>query len=611
MGRMDDPILTEGDRGFRGIDSYLEPTTLEGGLVETSQNMRLDGDIASVRKGIEFKSGAVSLTYAAGSEEIFCSTLFSDPATGIEFIASATKNKVILWNDQNDSGIDIAYPGGETVTTADNASFVQAMEKLILFRGTSKDPLEWNGDFTTPTSFTVKNNSSPTAGRIECPSTNFGLFFANRLIVPQPSDSAYTVIMSDLLDTDNFFAADSQFRINRGTADRLVGFTPYLENQLLVFYRNSIHLINNVATTSAAAVFEITRQRGCVARKSVAASGPQIYFLSDDGVFTLQQGLDPAKGLGVAISKVSGEAVPLSRPIQDQFKEVNYAHADKAVGIVFDNKYYLAVPTGSSTTNNKVFIYDILNTAWTSVDSFPAGFAIDDFVTVLHGSNPQKRRLFAVSDKGWHLVEEGTTDITGTVGSASTTSTAISAKLKTRSFTLGNLDVKRWRRGQLGVSTDEFNEFFVFPTTDGIQNYSTPYPQIKVINKWHPFLIEGNSYDLLQAQITGGVLTNIKLDNTSAGAQFVGLGAGRGNDWEVLSQSVFTIKVNTIDPDSSSTVLTHTKNGAEDSLLRFGSGRARGYAASVEVDVTVGRPSFRHVSLEAIAGGANARREIA
>lgn len=163
----------------------------------------------------------------------------------------------------------------------------------------------------------------------------------------------------------------------------------------------------------------------------------------------------------------------------------------------------------------------------------------------------------------------------------------------------------------MGVSTDEFNEFFVFPTTDGIQNYSTPYPQIKVINKWHPHLIEGNSYDLLQAQITGGVLTNIKLDNTSAGAQFVGLGAGRGNDWEILSQSVFTIKVNTIDPDSSSTVLTHTKNGAEDSLLRFGSGRARGYAASVEVDVTVGRPSFRHVSLEAIAGGANARREIA
>ena len=539
MGRMDDPVLAEGDRGFRGIDSYLEPTTLEGGLVEASQNMRLDGDLASVRKGIEFKAGAVTLTYSAGVDEIFCSTLFSDPATGNEYIACATKDKVILWNDSNNTGIYVDYTGSEVVAAADGASFCQSLEKLILFRGTGKDPLEWdgvftdtNGDGTVDSTFNLKNNGSPTAGRIECPRTDFGVFFANRLIVPQPSDSAYTIIMSDLLDTDNFYAAESQFRINRGTADRLVGFTPYLENQLLVFFRNSIHLINNVATTSAAAVFEITRQRGCVARKSVAASGPQIYFLSDDGVFTLQQGLDPAKGLGVAISKVSGEAIPLSRPIQDQFKEVNYAAADKACGIVFDNKYFLACPTGSSTDNNKIFVYDILNTAWTSIDSFPAGFVIDDFVTVLHGSNPQKRRLFAVNDKGWHLVDEATTDITGTIGSASTTSTAISAKLKTRSFTLGSIDVKSWKRGQLGC--------------------------------------------------------------------------------EVNNGDQFTIKVNTTDPDRSTTVHTENYSGsAEEKLIRFGSGRARGYAANVEIDVTAGRPSFRHVSLEAIAGGANARREIA
>jgi hypothetical protein len=539
MGRMDDPVLAEGDRGFRGIDSYLEPTTLEGGLVEASQNMRLDGDLASVRKGIEFKAGAVTLTYSAGTEEVFASSLFSDPATGNEYIACATKDKVILWNDSNNTGIYVDYTGSEVVAAADGASFCQSLEKLILFRGTGKDPLEWdgvftdtNGDGTVDSTFNLKNNGSPTAGRIECPRTDFGVFFANRLIVPQPSDSAYTIIMSDLLDTDNFYAAESQFRINRGTADRLVGFTPYLENQLLVFFRNSIHLVNNVATTSAAAVFEITRQRGCVARKSVAASGPQIYFLSDDGVFTLQQGLDPAKGLGVAISKVSGEAIPLSRPIQDQFKEVNYAAADKACGIVFDNKYFLACPTGSSTDNNKIFVYDILNTAWTSIDSFPAGFVIDDFVTVLHGSNPQKRRLFAVNDKGWHLVDEATTDITGTIGSASTTSTAISAKLKTRSFTLGSIDVKSWKRGQLGC--------------------------------------------------------------------------------EVNNGDQFTIKVNTTDPDRSNTVHTENYSGsAEEKLIRFGSGRARGYAANVEIDVTAGRPSFRHVSLEAIAGGANARREIA
>jgi hypothetical protein len=466
-GRLDSPIVTDGDRGFRAIDSYLEPTTLQGGTVQTSENMRLDGDIAEVRKGIEFKAGAVTLTHS-GTDQVFTSTLFSDPVTGQEFIAAATKDKVILWNDQNNSGINIAYPGGQVVASGDNASFVQCLEKLILFRGTSKSPLEWNGDFTTPTAFTVKANASPSAGTIECPNTNFGIFASNRLIIPQPSDSNYTVLASLALNTDEFQESTSQFRINRGTADRLIGFYPYLENQLICFFRNSIHLINNTASPENAAVFEITRQHGCIARKSVAASGPQIYFLSDSGVMTLQQGLDPAKGIGVSISKVSGEAIPLSRPIQNKFKDLNITQIDKAVGTVFGNKYYLAFPgTASSTENDTIAIYDILNNGWTSIDTFPSGFNIDDFVAILNGSNPRKRRLFAVNDKGWHLVEEAQTDITGTIGSATTTSTAITAKLKSRGFSFGDVNVKRYRRGQVGVETNNGDSITVrINTTD-------------------------------------------------------------------------------------------------------------------------------------------------
>ena len=210
LGRLDDPIFTDGDRGFRGINSYLEPTTLDAGMVEISENFRLEGDLAKVRKGLQFMGGFVNFTYSA-VDRLFASTLFSDPATGVEFIAVATKDKVILWNNDNHTGIDIAYPVGEIVASGDNASFVQAMEKLILFRGENKTPLEWDGDYTTPTAFTVKQNATPTAGRIECPSTNFGVFFNNRLIVPQPSDSNYTVIASDLLDTDNFYPQNLNF----------------------------------------------------------------------------------------------------------------------------------------------------------------------------------------------------------------------------------------------------------------------------------------------------------------------------------------------------------------------------------------------------------------
>ena len=537
-GRLDEQVLVDGDRGFKGIDSYLEQTSLEGGFVQESENMRLSGDLAEVRKGIDFLAGSVTLTYSAGTEQVFASTLFSDPATGNEFVVAATRTKAIIWNDANNSGIAIDYPGGEVVATADGASFVQSLEKLILFRGKNKTPLEWDGDFTTPTDFVVKANASPGAGRIQCPNTDFGIFFRNRLIIPQPTDSAYTVLMSDLLDTDNYSTGDSQFRINKGSADKLVGFFPYQEAQLIVFMRNSIHMINNIATTSAANTYEITRQHGCVARKSIAQSGPQTFFLSDNGVIVLSPGTDPAKGLGVAISKISGETIPMTRPIQDQFDEVNFAAADQSCGVVYDNKYYLAVPTGSSTVPNKVFIFNLLSSTWISVDDYPAmvgslAFHVDDWVVCSHGSNPTRRRLFACNDTGWYLMEENTTDDSGRkIGSTSETgTTAIAGKLKSRSFTFNNIDVKSWKRGQLGVNT--------------------------------------------------------------------------------VSGDAFNVKVNTIDPDSSTTVLTHTASGTEEALFRFGTGRTRGYGANIEVNVTAGTPSFRHLSLEAIGVGANSRREIA
>jgi hypothetical protein len=536
-GQLDTPAITEGDVGFVGMNSYLEPTSLQPGMVADSQNMVLEGDTATVRKGIDFLAGGVTLSYNGTNEMVFATTLFSDPVTGEEFLAAATKDKVILYNDNNASGINIDYPGSEVVATADNASFVQNFEKLILFRGTAKRPLEWDGNHSSPTDFVVKT-ASASGGGIACPNTDYGISFRNRLIIPQPTDSNYTVLMSDLLDSNNFTAADSQFRINKGSADFLVGFIPYQEDQLIVFFRNSIHLINNVATTSAANVYEITRQHGCVARKSIAQSGPQTFFLSDNGVVVLSPGVDPAKGLGVAISKVQGETIPLTRPIQDQFADVNYAAADLACGVVFDNKYFLACPTLSSTVPNKIFVFDLLSSQWSSVDDYPAmfdslAFHVDDWVVCSHGSNPTRRRLFACNDTGWYLCFENSTDDSNRkIGSSSeSNTTAIAAKLKTRDYLFGEQGIKSFKRGQLGAS--------------------------------------------------------------------------------FVSSDEFTIKLNTTDPDSSTTVLSYTGGSTEEALLRFSGARQRGYSGSIELDVIAGRPEFRHVQLEAVGQGLNARREVA
>ena len=53
-GPLDNRVVAEGDHGFRAIDSYLEATTLTGGQVTASENFRLEGDTATVRKGLDF-----------------------------------------------------------------------------------------------------------------------------------------------------------------------------------------------------------------------------------------------------------------------------------------------------------------------------------------------------------------------------------------------------------------------------------------------------------------------------------------------------------------------------------------------------------------------------
>ena len=87
-GPLDTPAITEGDVGFVGMNSYLEPTSLQPGMVADSQNMVLEGDTATVRKGIDFLAGAVTLTYS-GTDMVFASTVYSDPATGNEYVVVA------------------------------------------------------------------------------------------------------------------------------------------------------------------------------------------------------------------------------------------------------------------------------------------------------------------------------------------------------------------------------------------------------------------------------------------------------------------------------------------------------------------------------------------
>ena len=613
-GKLDDQVAMEGDGAFMGLNSYMDETILPEGIVSTAKNVRMDSGKIQVRKGLDFLAGGVTLTYSTTSgqeEQVFGAGRFSSPADQTEWILSATKSKAVLWNKDNTGGKYVSFYGvtvaasavttgtekitmsshtfqtGDTVQvatsdtiptglainttyyvidsgtndiqlattlalatagtainitsqgagnhtitnvviTTQNAQVLQSFQKVFIFRSGAR-PLVWdgvmtdtNGDNTVDSTFKgVTMTASDASSGIAMPNAEWGIHFRNRIICPWTDDSDNSMVLSDLLDHEQFPNTGKHF-INKGSADFLVGISPYSEDQLLILNRHSVHIFNNVTTIASSNSYEITRQYGCVARKTIVQSGPNTYFLSDAGVMVITPGIDPAKGLGIAISKATGEQKPLSEPINDFIQTIDFTPSvvEKAVSIVHDNKLYVAVPTGDSTDNNSVAVYDLFTDNWISIDTFgEAAFSVEDFVIAAHGSDPERKRLFITNKTGWYLYEENTLDDSGReVGSTSESgTTAITGQIISRAMTFDDPTQKRFKRGQLAC--------------------------------------------------------------------------------EVADGDNFTIKSVTREPDKTDTVRTITATAAEENIKKFSIKRP-GYACSIQIDVTGGRPAFRHVLVE-------------
>lgn len=218
-----------------------------------------------------------------------------------------------------------------------------------------------------------------------------------------PRDIHDELIAGDILDSDTFDAISNQFRITGGVADYLVGLHPFFDDTLLVFMRNSIHAISGtVGSLLDTSVRELTREIGCVARKSIVSQGNSVFFLSDNGVYGLEfQDLYNLRGV----------ERPLSENIQPLIDRISRDLAGDAVAAYFNNRYWIAVPLdtlprqGDAKGNNAILVYNLLNRSWESVDTFgDPEFLITD---LLIGSAGARNDLYAVTRAGGiHILDD-------------------------------------------------------------------------------------------------------------------------------------------------------------------------------------------------------------
>jgi hypothetical protein len=350
------------------------------------------------------------------------------------------------------------------------------------------------GDYNTSSTdiFEFGGRFSVGGGFMHQPGAPWGIHFQRRLWVPYLYDQSgeynaatYTsrkitdeIAVSDILDTTTFDQIENQFRISGGTADYVVGMHGFYDDALVVLNRNSLYIVKGtLGSLLDTQVKELTSEIGCLARKSVVMRGNTMMFLSDDGVYSLEFLND---------YNLRGSDEPISKNIQPYIDRINKNYAADAVGILYDNRYYLAVALDSVTGandaqgNNSVLVYNFKNKGWESLDTYGnSGFLIKNLIT---GGAGVRNDLYAVTQNGGlHQIDAVESSIDrlniSNLGLPVVTST-INSSLTTRGYDLKTMDRKRFTDAQINMQnlagdTGEYSIAFAAEDPDNAVSIGT------------------------------------------------------------------------------------------------------------------------------------------
>ena len=147
---LDSPVQRDGDRGFIGFASRLNPLSLQPGLLQQADNVRLDRGVATVRKGAKRLATGISLADAAlvldditlaADVDVTQITESSGTAT-----VTATAHGYTSGDQVNIRGAaEAEYNGDFTITVTDADTFTYAV----------------TGSPSSPATGTIKANKGP------------------------------------------------------------------------------------------------------------------------------------------------------------------------------------------------------------------------------------------------------------------------------------------------------------------------------------------------------------------------------------------------------------------------------------------------------------------
>jgi hypothetical protein len=118
-------------------------------------------------------------------------------------------------------------------------------------------------------------------------------------------------------------------------------------------------MLTSPDSTAASWTLEIisrTNSQGCIAADTVRNVGNDVWYLSREGLTSIiREKASEQRQMGVMI---------LNTPVNDIFEDINWDEAHNACAEVFNNRYYLSLPIGTSAVPNITLVYNLLTRKW-------------------------------------------------------------------------------------------------------------------------------------------------------------------------------------------------------------------------------------------------------
>jgi hypothetical protein len=357
---LESPIQRDGDMGFAGYASRINPVTLPAGMLQLSENMRLDRGVAVTRKGAKRMADSISI---ASSPLTVPFVLTPNPAPVVQASYSGGVFAACVFRspDQIQSAEIVVLAGGDrayTVLLDDNQSFAGVWSGGFLVDETNDPIVDENGD-TIVISVLAQELTYPTSpDELVEPTDTVSMVQAfNRLYLLREADASRPGWTLKNVTTGGITVAGTVATVNLTAHDYPVGARVRIEGGTPAAFNGHEYDITAIATDT----FEITVPNGTATDATTAGR-------------TVRRVKAPLywDGIGTAFIRSPG-GVPAVGPTYNTLRSVGFA-------TYVNNR--LVIPDG----RNQVAISDVLdaNTYDPFWSSFRAGSGSNDFVVAVH-----------------------------------------------------------------------------------------------------------------------------------------------------------------------------------------------------------------------------------